>query len=101
MQTIIISGNLAKDAEIITAKDGGEFLRFDVAVNDGRDKDEKPTYYSCRMKKSGVADYLKKGRFVTVMGSLKVSIVPKDDKTYVNLDVWVLNLDLAPMGKEG
>ena len=38
MQTIIISGNLAKDAEIITAKDGGEFLRFDVAVNDGRDK---------------------------------------------------------------
>ena len=70
-------------------------------MNDGRDKDEKPTYYSCRMKKSGVADYLKKGRFVTVMGSLKVSIVPKDDKTYVNLDVWVLNLDLAPMGKEG
>ena len=86
MQTVIITGNLAKDAEVLTSKEGNELLRFDVAVNDGRDKDEKPTYYTCRM---------------TVMGSLKVSVVPKDDKTFVNLDVWVLNLDLAPMGKEG
>lgn len=101
MQTIIITGNLAKDTEVLTSKEGNELLRFDVAVNDGRDKDEKPTYYTCRMKKTGVIDYLKKGRFVTVMGSLKVSVVPKDDKTFVNLDVWVLNLDLAPMGKEG
>ncbi|MBR5174836.1 MAG: single-stranded DNA-binding protein, partial [Bacteroidales bacterium] len=47
MQTILISGNLAKDCEVIQGKEGAEMLRFDVAVNDGRDKDEKPTYYTC------------------------------------------------------
>ena len=48
----------------------------------------------------GVAEYLKKGRFVTVMGTLKVAVVSKDNKTFVNLDVWVQNLDLAPVAKE-
>ena len=52
------------------------------------------------MKKTGVAEYLKKGRFVTVMGTLKVAVVSKDNKTFVNLDVWVQNLDLAPVAKE-
>lgn len=100
MQTVIISGNLAKDCEVVAGKEGNEFIRFDVAVNDSREKEEKPTYYTCRMKKTGVSEYLKKGRFVTVMGSLKVAVVIKDDKTFVNLDVWVQNLDLAPLPKE-
>ena len=101
MQTVLISGNLTRDCELVSTKEGVEMLRFDVAVKDGRDKDEKPTYYSCRMKKTGVGEYLKKGRFVSVMGNLRVSIVQKDDVTYVNLDIWVLNLDLAPLSKEG
>lgn len=100
MQNVIISGNLAKDCEIVPGKEGNEFIRFDVAVNDGREKEEKPTYYTCRMKKTGVAEYLKKGRFVTVMGTLKMAVVSKDNKTFVNLDVWVQNLDLAPVAKE-
>ena len=52
------------------------------------------------MKKTGIAEYLKKGRFVSIIGNLKVNVVEKDDKTYVNLDVWVNNLDLAPLPKE-
>ncbi len=100
MQTVIISGNLAKDCEVVSGKEGNEFIRFDVAVNDGREREEKPTYYTCRMKKTGVSEYLKKGRFVTVLGSQKVSVVTKDGKTFVNLDVWVQNLDLAPLPKE-
>lgn len=100
MQTVIISGNLAKDCEVVSGKEGNEFIRFDVAVNDGRERDEKPTYYTCRMKKTGVSEYLKKGRFVTVVGSQKVSVVTKDGKTFVNLDVWVQNLDLPPVSKE-
>lgn len=100
MQTILISGNLAKDCEVIQGKEGSELLRFDVAVKDGRDKDEKPAYYTCRMKKTGISEYLKKGRFVSIIGNLKVSVVEKDGKTYVNLDVWVNNLDLAPLPKE-
>lgn len=100
MQIILISGNLAKDCEVIQGKDGAELLRFDVPVKDSRDKEEKPTYYTCRMKKTGIAEYLKKGRFVSIVGSLKVNVLEKDDRTYVNLDVWVNNLDLAPLPKE-
>ena len=44
--------------------------------------------------------YLKKGRYVSVSGRLKVSTNVKEDKTYVNLDVWVSNIDLAPAGKD-
>ena len=36
----MISGNLAKDCEVIQGKEGAEMLRFDVAVKDGRDKEE-------------------------------------------------------------
>ena len=100
MQTILISGNLAKDCEAIQGKEGAELLRFDVAVKDGRDKEEKPTYYTCRMKKTGIAEYLKKGRFVSILGNLKVNVVEKDGRTFVNLDVWVNSLDLAPLPKE-
>ena len=100
MQIVSISGNLAKDCEEIQGKDGVEILRFDVAVKDGRDKEEKPTYYTCRMRKTGVGEYLKKGRFVSLAGTLKISVVIRDGKTYVNLDVWVSSLDLAPLPKE-
>lgn len=96
----MISGNLAKDCDVFQGKDGGELLRFDVAVKEGRDKEEKPTYYTCVMKKTGVAEYLKKGRFVSVIGTLKVNVVSKEEKTYVNLDIWVSSLDLAPLQKE-
>ncbi|MCR5408240.1 MAG: single-stranded DNA-binding protein [Bacteroidales bacterium] len=100
MQNILISGNLAKDCEVIQGKEGAEMLRFDVAVKDGRDKEEKPTYYTCRMKKTGIVEYLKKGRFVYILGNLKVNVVEKEGKTYVNLDVWVGSLDLALLPKE-
>ena len=100
MQTIFLSGNLAADCEIVKGKDEAEFIRFTVAANDPAEKDEKPTYYTCRMKKTGIAEYLKKGRFVSIIGNLKMNVVEKDDRTYVNLDVWVNSLDLAPFPKE-
>lgn len=101
MQTLFLSGNLAADCEIVSGKDNAEFIRFTVAAKDpAADKDEKPTYYTCRMRKTGVADRLKKGRYVALVGALKVSLNVKDDKTYTNLDVWVQSLD-APQLSSG
>lgn len=101
MQNIFITGNLAADCEIVKGKDEAEFVRFTVAVNDAKSgSDEKPAYYNCRMAKTGLAEYLKKGRYVSVSGRLKVTTNVKDDKTFVNLDVWVANVDLAPAGKD-
>ena len=101
MQTLILSGNLAADCEIVPGKEGNEFIRFTVVAKEpGADKDEKPTYYTCRMRKTGVAERLKKGRYVSLVGTLKVSVNVKEDKSYTNLDVWVQNLD-APQVAPG
>lgn len=101
MQTLILSGNLAADCEIVPGKEGNEFIRFTVTAKEpGADKDEKPTYYTCRMRKTGVAERLKKGRYVSLVGTLKVSVNVKEDKSYTNLDVWVQNLD-APQVAPG
>jgi len=101
MQNVFIAGNLAADCEVFQNKEGVEMIGFPVAVNDPRaEKDDKPTYYNCRMRKNGLADYLKKGRFVAVSGSLRAYTSTKDDKTYLNLDVWVGTIDLAPVAKE-
>ena len=101
MQTLFLSGNLAADCEIVSGKDNAEFIRFTVAAKDpAADKDEKPTYYTCRMRKTGVADRLKKGRYVALVGALKVSLNVKDDRTDTNLDVWVQSLD-APQLSSG
>ena len=95
MQTLILSGNLAADCEIVPGKEGNEFIRFTVAAKEpGADKDEKPTYYTCRMRKSGVAERLKKGVFVALVGNLKVREAIKDGKVYVNHDVWVQSVDV-------
>ena len=105
MQSIFITGNLASDCETLSGRDGAEFLKFTVAVNDSKSSascgDDKPTYYSCRMKKTGAVELLKKGRFVAVGGSLKVSTNVKDERTFVNLDLWVNTLDIAPIAREG
>lgn len=101
MQTLFLSGNLAADCEIVPGKEGKEFLRFVVATKDpAADKEDKPTYYTCRMPKTGVSDRLKKGRYVALVGNLRISLNEKDGKTYTNLDVWVQSLD-APQLSSG
>ena len=101
MQTLFLSGNPAADCEVIVGKDDKEFIRFTLAANDPlADKEEKPTWYTCRMRKTGVAERLKKGRYVALVGTLKVSQNVKEEKTYTNLDVWVQSLDVPQLGKE-
>ncbi len=101
MQTLFLTGNLAADCEIVPGKEGKEFIRFTVAAKDPcADREDKPTYYTCRMSKTGVSERLKKGRYVALVGSLRVSQNIKEDKTYTNLDVWVQSLD-APQLSSG
>ena len=101
MQTLFLTGNLAADCEIVPGKEGKEFIRFVVAAKDpAAEKDDKPTYYTCRMPKTGVADRLKKGRYIAMVGALRVSVNVKDEKSYTNLDVWVQSLD-APQLASG
>lgn len=71
MQTITITGNIGKDAELATRKDGSQYLTFRVAVDEGRDK--SPTWYGVALYVSNPANlqqYLVKGARVLIQGRL-------------------------------
>lgn len=71
MQTITITGNIGKDAETATRKDGSQYLTCRVAVDEGRDK--APTWYGVALYVSNPANlqqYLVKGARVLINGRL-------------------------------
>lgn len=71
MQTITITGNIGKDAETATRKDGSQYLTFRVAADEGRDK--APTWYGVALYVSNPANlqqYLVKGARVLINGRL-------------------------------
>jgi len=96
MQTIIFSGRLTSDCILARSSQGNDILKFTVAVNETwSDKQETTTFYDCMMKDSPVRDHLKKGRFVTIIGSFGVTQSEKDGVTYTHLNVWAYKLDLG------
>lgn len=97
MQTITITGNLCADAEVRQSGDV-EMMSFKVAVNERRGEEETKTFYSCSMRKTGVLQFLKKGRKVLVSGDFCQKVVEKDGKTYVNSDIRVSKLELLSSG---
>lgn len=83
-QPMIFSGNLGGDAEVVAFKNGGRMIKFAVAVDERPVKDSagnavmengypktEPEWFRCQIyvapgKENGVAEVLKKGRFVAV-----------------------------------
>ena len=75
-------GNLGRDAEVKTTKEGREFLSFSVAVKTG----ENETTWLDVAANGGakIAEYLRKGREVFVQGNLRVSMYNGQPQLQVN-----------------
>lgn len=99
MQIITISGNLTADASALVDQSGKEYISFKVAVNEVRKGEKSATFYDVTAPKTGVFDYLKKGQGVIVCGSLSISVVEKDDKTFTNIRVFAREVELVGQGK--
>ncbi len=71
MNSITITGQLGKDAELRTTPKGEQVLGFSVADSQGRDK---PTiWWNCQLwgkRAESLAQYLTKGQAVTVIGTV-------------------------------
>ena len=71
MNSLTITGNLGKDAELRSLNDGTPFLSFSVADSQGRDK---PTiWWECALfgkRAESLQQYLTKGQQVTVVGTV-------------------------------
>lgn len=75
-------GNLGKDPEVRTSKEGKAFTTFSIAVNKpGASKDEKPLWLNVTTFNSTAefaAKYLKGGNRVLVQGSIELQEYEKD-----------------------
>jgi len=71
MNTIMVAGNVGKDAELRRTPGGDAVLQFSVADNQGR---EKPTiWWRCSLwgkRASALAEYVTRGQQVTVVGTV-------------------------------
>ena len=95
-----ICGNLTRDAEGKNYA-GGYILRFTVAVNEWRKVGEKweskPNYIPCVMfgtRAEKVAQFMKKGIKVCVIGSLKYSEWMKEEEKRSKIEIFVRDLEL-------
>ena len=89
---ITITGHLGKDAELKSTASGTPILKFSVAVNTGI-KEKKCSWYNCAMfgkQAEALAQYLTKGKAVTVAGEPSINKFTSDNGTqYTNVDVKV------------
>lgn len=71
MNSISISGNLGKDAEVRHLPNGDAVCNFSVADSQGRDKPS--IWWNCSLfgkRAESLAQYLTKGQTVTVIGNI-------------------------------
>lgn len=91
-----ITGNIGQDAEIREAN-GHKFVSFSVASNTrDREGNQHTDWVRCTYNQEKLAEHLKKGKTVTIVGELKPSIY--DGK--VQLDMRCMNIEFVGK-KEG
>lgn len=96
MQRIEIIGNLAADATMVTAKNGGEpFMSFKVICNEKKGEVETAQTFEITGKATGALQFLRKGKKVFVAGMPSVrTFTTKDGKTVGQLVIRMSVLDL-------
>lgn len=96
INSVIISGNLTRDAELRATSGGGGVLQFGVAVNDRRrnpqsgEWEDYPNFIDCVLfgkRAEALAQYLAKGAKVCVSGRLRWSQWERDGQKRSKVEV--------------
>lgn len=101
INTLTFTGRLGKNAEVKTApKDGKVYASFSVAMDVGYG-DSKETYWvECTIwgeRGQKIAQYLTKGRHVTVIGQIKPYVwIPQGGDPRAGLRCRVSEIDFGP-----
>ncbi|MGN7959171.1 single-stranded DNA-binding protein [Agrobacterium radiobacter] len=91
MQTLIIAGNVGKDAVLRRTNEGEPVLGFSIAVDNGKDKsgnDRSSTWFDCAVwgkRAEGLAKHIVKGSKLTVSGRPTARV--HDGKAYLGINV--------------
>ncbi|MFH1283276.1 MAG: single-stranded DNA-binding protein [bacterium] len=106
MNKIVLSGNIAKDAELRFTPDGTPVSNFPLAVRQYRRKDDKQTLFLDMVvwgkRAEALNTYLQKGKSIIVEGRLDVSKrAAENGKTYTNVRVYVSDLEFVGKKDQG
>ncbi len=102
MNLVIFSGNLAKDAKVVTTSTGKQFCVTTLALREDLRPEEKPAVFVDLIiwgeRAEKLAKYLIKGRAISVTGRLEIIKVHKNNNTYTSARVVVDTLEF--LGKK-
>ena len=106
MQLLVIAGRATKDGEVLKSKEGKQYAKFSVAVNEyygkGEKKEEKVTFYNVLVfnKSSEKVDLIKKGDHLIVNGRPDVdAYLGNDGKAKASLSVFADKWTLVKASK--
>lgn len=94
MNSITLLGRSTKDPELKYSQKGTAYCRFTLAVARPFNKDETDFINCVAIDKKAevIADYLRKGKRVTIQGRLQIGSFEKNDNTFYTADVMIDNL---------
>ncbi len=93
MQQLIVLGRAVKDGEVLASKEGKNYGKFSVAVNEylGAKKEERTSFYNVLVfnKTHDKTDKIKKGDYVMVEGRPETdAYINNDGEAKANLVVF-------------
>jgi len=102
MNLVIFSGNLAKDAKIVTTSTGKQFCVTTLALREDQRPEGKPAVFIDIIiwgeRATKLAQYLTKGKAISVTGRLELIKTQGNNTTYVTPRVVVDTLEF--LGKK-
>ena len=103
MRNITFDGRLGKDAELLKAKNGSPYIRFNVANNSFVGGQEKTDWFDVVSYDGYIAEkrlqYLKKGTYVIITGAITSEINVFNGNIYLNHKVTATTIDTPRFGK--
>ena len=105
MQTVIIAGNVGKDAVVRQTPNGDAVLGFSVAVDNGKDSNgnrRDSTWWDCSLwgkRANSLSGYVTKGTKLTLHGRPSVRV--HDGKAYLQCTVDQLTFQGGGQQSEG
>ncbi|MCS7151390.1 MAG: single-stranded DNA-binding protein [Endomicrobia bacterium] len=97
MNLVIFSGNLAKDAKVVTTSTGKQFCVTTLALREDLRPEDRPAVFVDIIiwgeRAEKLAKYLTKGKAISVTGRLELVKTQKNNSVYVTPRVVVSTLE--------
>jgi single-strand DNA-binding protein len=102
MKSIVVAGNIGKDAEVRTMQDGTKVAGWTVAVDDGWGEKKRTIWFDCSMfgvRGERIAQHIKRGGKICVSGEF--STREHNGTTYPTIRVGDVTLQGGGQSNQG